>query len=54
MAETLTPRLARSASAGTKSVTFLGISNRLQNAFTGLLTGKGIAFGGSLIRLEAI
>jgi len=30
-----------------------GMYRRLENRFTGILTGKGLAFGGSLIRTEA-
>lgn len=39
---------------GGREVGFLfGQYKRLQNEFTGVLTGKGLAFGGSLIRPEA-
>ena len=39
---------------GAREIGFLfGQYKRLSNAFTGALTGKGIAFGGSLIRTEA-
>lgn len=39
---------------GTREVSFLfGQYKRLSNQFTGALTGKGLAFGGSEIRIEA-
>ena len=39
---------------GAREVSFLfGQYKRLQNEFTGTITGKGLAFGGSLIRTEA-
>ncbi|SMP43799.1 glutamate dehydrogenase (NADP) [Neorhodopirellula lusitana] len=39
---------------GSREISFLfGQYKRLQNRFVGALTGKGIAFGGSLIRTEA-
>jgi len=39
---------------GTREVSFLfGQYKRLANQFTGVLTGKGLAFGGSEIRVEA-
>ncbi|WP_081210263.1 NADP-specific glutamate dehydrogenase [Salegentibacter sediminis] len=39
---------------GAREVGFLfGQYKRLQNEFTGILTGKGLSFGGSLIRPEA-
>ncbi|HPG26899.1 MAG: NADP-specific glutamate dehydrogenase [Spirochaetaceae bacterium] len=39
---------------GAREVSYLfGQYKRLQNEFTGTLTGKGLAFGGSLIRTEA-
>ena len=39
---------------GAREVSYLfGQYKRLQNEFTGALTGKGLAFGGSLIRTEA-
>ena len=39
---------------GAREVSYLfGQYRRLRNEFTGTLTGKGIAFGGSLIRTEA-
>ena len=39
---------------GAREISFLfGQYKRLQNRFTGILTGKGLAFGGSLIRTEA-
>ena len=36
-----------------KLVTFFGQYKRIRNEFTGVLTGKGLAYGGSLIRPEA-
>lgn len=39
---------------GSREVSYLfGQYKRIQNEFTGVLTGKGLAFGGSLIRTEA-
>lgn len=39
---------------GSREVSYLfGQYKRLQNEFTGTITGKGLAFGGSLIRTEA-
>ena len=39
---------------GTREISFMfGQYKRLANRFTGILTGKGLAFGGSLIRTEA-
>ena len=39
---------------GAREISFLfGQYKRLRNEFTGTLTGKGLAFGGSLIRTEA-
>jgi len=39
---------------GAREVSYLfGQYKRLQNEFTGTITGKGLAFGGSLIRTEA-
>ncbi|MHA7836382.1 MAG: NADP-specific glutamate dehydrogenase [bacterium] len=39
---------------GAREISYLfGQYKRLQNQFTGTLTGKGLAFGGSLIRTEA-
>ncbi len=39
---------------GGREIGFLfGQYKRLRNAFTGVLTGKGIPFGGSLARTEA-
>jgi len=39
---------------GAREISYLfGQYKRLQNEFTGTLTGKGLAFGGSLIRTEA-
>ncbi|TWP31283.1 NADP-specific glutamate dehydrogenase [Apibacter muscae] len=39
---------------GTREIGFLfGQYKRLQNEFTGVLTGKGLSYGGSLIRPEA-
>ncbi|MYK88560.1 MAG: glutamate dehydrogenase, partial [Acidobacteria bacterium] len=39
---------------GTREIGFLfGQYMRLANRFTGVLTGKGLAFGGSLVRTEA-
>ena len=39
---------------GAREVSYLfGQYKRLQNEFTGTMTGKGLAFGGSLIRTEA-
>ena len=39
---------------GTREISYMfGQYKRLENRFTGILTGKGLAFGGSLIRTEA-
>ena len=39
---------------GAREISYLfGQYKRLQNEFTGTLTGKGLAFGGSLVRSEA-
>ncbi len=39
---------------GAREISFLfGQYKRLENRFTGILTGKGLAFGGSLVRKEA-
>lgn len=39
---------------GAREIGYLfGMYRRLENRFTGILTGKGLAFGGSLIRTEA-
>lgn len=39
---------------GGREISYLfGQYKRLENRFTGMLTGKGLAFGGSLVRLEA-
>jgi glutamate dehydrogenase (NADP+) len=39
---------------GEREISFLfGMYKRLQNHFTGTLTGKGLSFGGSLVRKEA-
>ena len=39
---------------GAREISFLfGQYKRLENRFAGILTGKGLAFGGSLIRTEA-
>lgn len=39
---------------GAREIGYLfGMYRRLENRFTGILTGKGLAFGGSLIRKEA-
>ncbi len=39
---------------GAREISFLfGQYKRLENRFTGTLTGKGLAFGGSLVRTEA-
>lgn len=39
---------------GAREISYLfGQYKRLQNRFTGAMTGKGLAFGGSLIRMEA-
>ena len=39
---------------GAREIAYLfGQHKRLSNAFTGILTGKGLSFGGSLIRTEA-
>ena len=39
---------------GAREISFLfGQYKRLANRFTGILTGKGLAFGGSLVRTEA-
>ena len=40
--------------AGSREISYLfGQYKRLANRFTGILTGKGLAFGGSLVRTEA-
>jgi glutamate dehydrogenase (NADP+) len=39
---------------GAREISYMfGMYKRLQNRFTGILTGKGLAFGGSLVRKEA-
>ena len=39
---------------GTREISFLfGQYKRMQNRFAGILTGKGLTFGGSLVRTEA-
>jgi len=39
---------------GNREISYLlGQYKRLANRFTGILTGKGLAFGGSLVRTEA-
>lgn len=39
---------------GAREISYLfGFYKRLENRFTGILTGKGLAFGGSLVRTEA-
>ncbi|WP_428386651.1 NADP-specific glutamate dehydrogenase [Mucisphaera sp.] len=39
---------------GSREISYLfGQYKRLENRFTGILTGKGLAFGGSLVRTEA-
>lgn len=39
---------------GAREISFLfGQYKRMENRFTGMLTGKGLAFGGSLVRTEA-
>ena len=39
---------------GAREISFLfGFYKRLENRFSGILTGKGLAFGGSLVRTEA-
>jgi len=39
---------------GTREISYLfGQYKRMQNRFTGILTGKGLTFGGSLVRHEA-
>ena len=39
---------------GAREISYMfGHYKRLENRFTGILTGKGLAFGGSLIRTEA-
>jgi glutamate dehydrogenase (NADP+) len=39
---------------GAREISFMfGMYKRLANRFTGILTGKGLAFGGSLVRTEA-
>lgn len=39
---------------GTREISYLfGQYKRMQNRFTGILTGKGLTFGGSLVRTEA-
>ena len=51
----LTPmcRPATSASAAREIGFLFGMYKRLRNEFTGVLTGKGLGWGGSLIRPEA-
>ena len=46
-------RPATSASAAARSATCSGMYKKLRNEFTGVLTGKGLNWGGSLIRPEA-
>jgi len=39
---------------GAREISYMfGMYKRLSNEFTGILTGKGLAFGGSLVRTEA-
>ena len=39
---------------GAREISYMfGMYKRLSNSFTGILTGKGLAFGGSLVRTEA-
>jgi glutamate dehydrogenase (NADP+) len=39
---------------GAREISYLfGQYKRINNRFTGMLTGKGLAFGGSLVRTEA-
>ena len=39
---------------GAREISYMfGMYKRLENRFTGILTGKGLAFGGSLVRTEA-
>lgn len=39
---------------GSREISYLfGMYKRMENRFTGILTGKGLAFGGSLVRTEA-
>ncbi|MDX1644224.1 MAG: NADP-specific glutamate dehydrogenase [Thermoanaerobaculia bacterium] len=39
---------------GTREISYMfGMYKRLENRFAGILTGKGLAFGGSLVRVEA-
>ena len=39
---------------GAREISYMfGMYKRLSNRFTGILTGKGLAFGGSLVRTEA-
>ena len=39
---------------GAREISYLfGMYKRMENRFTGILTGKGLAFGGSLVRTEA-
>ena len=39
---------------GAREISYLfGRYKQIENRFTGVLTGKGLAFGGSLIRTEA-
>ena len=39
---------------GAREISYMfGFYKRLENRFTGILTGKGLAFGGSLVRTEA-
>jgi len=49
---TSTSRPATSASAGARSA-LCSVSTSVTNQFTGVLTGKGLSYGGSLIRTEA-
>jgi glutamate dehydrogenase (NADP+) len=51
--KTLTFLQAISEQAQEKSVTLYGQYKRLRNDFTGVLTGKGLTWGGSLARTEA-
>ena len=44
---------ATSAWAAARSAIMFGQYKRLRNEFTGVLTGKGMSFGGSLVRPEA-
>ncbi len=39
---------------GAREISYMfGMYKRMENRFTGILTGKGLAFGGSLVRTEA-